>query len=307
MKVCFVGIGSIAKRHIGNIREIYGSRNTEIRIDACRREGLPVPGIDRVFTLNDGITDDYDAVFITNPTEYHLDALNRFKDKARSFFIEKPVVSVNHLMDAKVFSIKKDTLYYVAAPLRYNPVIKWIKDNVNIKEVISVRSISSSYLPEWRSGTDYRNNYSAHKDMGGGVSTDLIHEWDYLTYIFGWPQKVMCMMGKKSKLEIDSEDYAIYIAEYKDMIVELHLDYFGRNSIREVQIFTDWDTIVGDIVKNRITFLGSGKTIDFHEERNDYQKREIEHFFNMLDGKELNEESFLNAIKVLELSRGVID
>ncbi len=307
MKICFVGIGSIAKRHIENIRELCSSRNTEIRIDACRREMLPVPGIDRVFTLKDALPDDYDAVFITNPTEYHLDALKLFHDKAKSFFIEKPVVSLNHITDAKAFSLRRDTLYYVAAPLRYNPVIKWIKDNVNTKEVISVRSISSSYLPEWRPGTDYRNNYSAHKDMGGGVSTDLIHEWDYLTYIFGRPQKIMCMMGKKSNLEIDSEDFAIYIAEYQNMIIELHLDYFGRNSIREVQLFTDEDTIVGDLVKNRITFLGSGKTIDFHEERNDYQKREIEYFLNMLEGKEPKEESFLNAIKVLELSRGMID
>ena len=51
------------------------------------------------------------------------------------------------------------------------------------------------------------------------------------------------MGGKKSTLEIDSDDYAIYIAEYADKILELHLDYFGRSIIRELTLFTEQDTI----------------------------------------------------------------
>ena len=30
-----------------------------------------------------------------------------------------------------------------------------------------------------------------------------------------------------SSLDIDSEDYAIYIAENKNKLLEFHLDYFG--------------------------------------------------------------------------------
>ena len=49
------------------------------------------------------------------------------------------------------------------------------------------------------------------------------------------------MGGKKSTLEIDSDDYAIYIAEYADKILELHLEYFGHSIIREITLFTEQD------------------------------------------------------------------
>ena len=100
--------------------------------------------------------------------------------------------------------------------------MQYVKANIIPDDVICVRAMSSSYLPDWRPGQDYRKTYSAHKDLGGGVSIDLIHEWDYLTYLFGWPKKVHSFIGKKSNLEIDSDDYAIYIAEFEKMIAELH-------------------------------------------------------------------------------------
>ena len=197
-------------------------------------------------------------------------------------------------------------MYYVACPLRYNAVIQYIKKYIDINQVISIRSISSSYLPEWRPGVDYRNTYSANKKLGGGVSTDLIHEWDYLTYLFGIPLKVNCMIGKKSQLEIDSDDYAIYIAEYLDKIVELHLDYFGRKTIREIVLITKDDTVVGDIANNKISFLKSGRTIEFHEERDDFQIRELKYYFEILYEKKENYSTIQHAVNILKLTQGEI-
>ena len=169
-----------------------------------------------------------------------------------------------------------------------------------------MRSISSSYLPEWRPGVDYRKTYSAHRDMGGGVSIDLIHEWDYLTFLFGMPEKIFSIIGKKSQLEIDSDDYAIYISEYKNMIAELHLDYFGRKTIREIQIFTKKDTIVGDIANNKIIFLNKGRTIDFCEERDDFQKREMIYFLNAISEGLVHADWFDHGLDVLRLTQGEI-
>ena len=266
-KVCFVGVGSIAKRHIRNLRSVCENRNIVLTIDACRRYPGDIEGVNTVYSLYENAPNDYDAIFITNPTEYHLESLVKFHDKGKHFFIEKPIVSLKQIETAMQFETRKNSIYYVACPLRYNAVIQYIKNNIVLSDVISARSISSSYLPDWRPGRDYRETYSAHKDMGGGVSIDLIHEWDYLTYLFGQPQRVKCMIGKKSELEIDSDDYAIYIAEYEKKIAEVHLDYFGRKTIREIQLFTKDDTIVGDIANNKVTLLREGKVIDFKEER----------------------------------------
>lgn len=304
LKVCFVGVGSIAKRHIRNLHAICYERGIDITIDAFRRTNEKIEGVETIYCSESTVPGDYDVIFITNPTELHLQTLKQFHDKGKHFFIEKPVVSLSQIEDAKLFHTRDDSIYYVACPLRYNAVIQWIKNNIDPSDVISIRSISSSYLPDWRAGQDYRNTYSAHKDMGGGVSIDLIHEWDYLTYLFGRPQKIKSMIGKKSNLEIDSNDYAIYIAEYENKIVELHLDYFGRKTIREIQLFTKEDTIIGDITNNKLFFLCSGKYIDFNEERDDYQRRELNCFFDMVLKKNYVEDGFLHGLEVLNLTQG---
>lgn len=306
LKVCFIGVGSIAKRHIRNLSQIARERDLELHIDAFRRSSRGTEGVNHIYTDVDQLPDDYDAIFITNPTDRHLESLQTFHKHGKYFFIEKPVVSIGQLDAAKKFQLRSECVYYVACPLRYNAVIQYIRQKIDPTDVISVRSISSSYLPDWRSGQDYRETYSAHKNMGGGVSIDLIHEWDYLTYLFGWPSQVKSLIGKKSKLEIDSDDYALYIAEYANMIVELHLDYFGRKTIREIELFTKDDTILGDIANNKVCFLKSGEMIDFHEKRNDFQRRELNHFLDMIMGKADAEDGFTHSLEVLKLTQGIL-
>ena len=307
LRVCFIGVGSIAGRHIRNLRTVCAARGLPLQIDALRRSGAGAEGVDRVYTSAEELPDGYDAIFITNPTELHLDALTRFHGKGRGFFIEKPVVPTGQIEAAKAFRTRDDALYYVACPLRYNAVIGYVKEHVRPEDVISVRSISSSYLPDWRPGRDYRETYSARRALGGGVSIDLIHEWDYLTWLFGWPEKVLSLMGKKSDLEIDSEDCAIYIAEYPDKLAELHLDYFGRSTVREIQLFTKDDTLVGDIAGNRLRWLRSGEEIVFHEQRDDFQRRELEHFLDMLEGRAEKQDGFYHGIRVVELTQGRVE
>ena len=310
LKICFAGIGSIARRHIKNMINVCDERNIELQIDAIRRNESVATDIDNLIThvyynIED-IPSDYDVAFITNPTEYHLDTIKVLKGKTKHFFIEKPLVTTEQLDRVNEINIENGSVYYVACPLRYNAVIQYLKQNINTNDVLSVRSISSSYLPEWRPGTDYRNTYSAHNKLGGGVAIDLIHEWDYLSFLFGIPQKIYCLTGKISDLEIDSEDYAIYIAKYKDKIAELHLDYFGRKNIREIQIFSKEDTIIGDIANCKINFLKSGKNIEFNEERDDFQKRELIHFLDIIDRNVESDSDIDNSIQVLKMTKGVI-
>lgn len=310
-KACFVGFGSIAKRHIANLYSVCQARGMSPKIDVIRRGNSAVdaemaPYICSVYTQEQPIPDDYDAIFITNPTEMHLSTLEKYHEQGKHFFIEKPLTSYRNLEDTFHLQYREDSVYYVACPLRYTAVLQYIKEQVNPDKVISARCISSSYLPDWRPGIDYRNTYSAHKELGGGVSIDLIHEWDYIKYLFGMPEKVFYTYGKKSQLELDCEDYAIYVADYADKMVELHLDYFGRKTVREIMIFTDEDTIVGDLANSTVTYLKSGRSMDFGQNRNDYQQRELHHFIDMIEGKTVCDNGIIDAYQTLKLTQGEV-
>ncbi|MBE6505279.1 MAG: Gfo/Idh/MocA family oxidoreductase [Methanobrevibacter millerae] len=306
LKICFVGIGSIAKRHISNIKN-YLNEDYNCQIDAFRSSNRPLSDDISQYITNeyqnyDEVPKDYDAIFITNPTKFHFDTLKQFKDNSDNFFIEKPIVDSSDLN--KDLSEFKSKTCYVACPLRHGNVIQYIKKNIDLNNVNGVRSICSTYLPEWHPDEDYRKSYSAKKDLGGGVSIDLIHEWDYLTYLFGMPSEIYSILDKVSDLEIDTEDIAVYIAKYQNMLLELHLDYFGRFPIREIMIFKQDETIVGDIYNNKIIFKNSDKIIDFNEERNDYQVEELKYFFNLIINKEDNINDIENALKVMKLAGG---
>ena len=305
LKVLFVGVGSIAKRHIENVCQVTKERGIECHIDAFRTGiGSEVhPKIDECYFDYAKVPENYDIVFITNPTEVHIDTLKHFHEKGKHFFIEKPVCTYSQLYDCTMPKLREKSIYYVASPLRYTKVIQYVKNNINPNAVLAARSISSSYLPDWRPNIDYRKTYSAQKALGGGVAIDLIHEWDYLTYLFGKPKSVQSILKQVSNLEIDTEDIAIYIGEYETKVVELHLDYLGRVPMRKLELFTNDDTIMCDLLNSKISFLKSGSIMEFGQERNDFQLEEIRYFLNLVETNTY-ENKIPEAMSILGLTRG---
>ncbi len=310
-KIAFVGLGSIATRHLKNVHAYLASQGDVCTVDLYRSSlGRPLaeelqPLVNNVYLYADEIPEErkYDVVFVTNPTSMHYETIERFAAYADSFFIEKPVFDSTKV-DEGIFNLIEGKPSYVASPLRYNPVLQYVKNNVDLNKVISARAISSSYLPEWRPGQDYRKIYSAHKDLGGGVSIDLIHEWDYLTWLFGMPTECKQMISKVSNLEIDSDDLAIYIGRNEKTSFELHLDYFGRQTLRTLDLFTDEDTIHCDLIEGTVSYLKEGKTVKSESERNAFQMAEIAHFFEIINNKKENDSTPEHAYRVLKIAKG---
>lgn len=307
-KIAIIGLGSIGKRHLVNIDAVLRNKAVNYTIDLIRNKKSTILDqslrelVTNLYTDYESIPNDYDVIFITNPTYLHYSTIKEFSHKTKNMFIEKPLFD-NPNMRISDLTLRPNGIYYVACPLRYTKVIQHIKNVVDLDGVYNVRAICSSYLPDWRPELDYRKTYSAHWNQGGGVSIDLIHELDYIMYLFGMPKKVLNFQGKFSHLEIDSDDLSVYIAEYENMLVEVHLDYFGRKAIRELQLFTAFETLVVDIINSEIRFLVEKKVIKFNEDRNSYQLKEIENFFNILEGKADNENDIFTALSTLKIAK----
>ncbi len=309
--IAFVGLGSIATRHLKNVHAYLTSQGDSCTVDLYRsslNRSLPEELqslVSTTYLYTDKIPAErvYDVVFITNPTSMHYETVERFLSHTKSFFIEKPVFDSTSV-DEKIFDEIKNIPSYVACPLHYNAVLQYVKHNVKPADVICARAMSSSYLPDWRPGQDYRNTYSAQKELGGGVSIDLIHEWDYLTWLFGMPSECYQMIGKVSDLEIDSDDLAIYIGKNDETTFELHLDYFGRQTQRTLDLFMTDDTIHCDLIAGTVNYLKRGETINLETQRNSFQMAEIAHFFDIINNKTKNDSTPEHAYQVLKLAKG---
>lgn len=307
MKVCFVGLGSIGKRHLRNLAFVCKKNNIELEIHALRNTDRELDSdikliISKIANNIDDLDSDYDITFITNPTSMHYETINLFRNRTLNMFIEKPIF---HSIDCnfKNLNLKNEGIYYVAAPMRYTNVIRELKKEITDENIYSVRNICSSYLPDWRKGVDYRNVYSAKKELGGGISLDCIHEWDYLIYLFGFPEKVLNIQGKYSELEIDSDDLSIYLARYNDKLVELHLDYIGKESRREIELITEKGLIVADFIKNEIRFSYKDKIV-LENDDDEIYIRELEEFLMMVNHKKVNTNNIEHAYEVLKIAKG---
>lgn len=310
MKVLFVGLGSIGKRHVRNMAVVTSQMKIPFEAYALRStvsslENDIAQHIREVYTDSAMVPDDFDVAFITNPTSLHYKTIVQLRGKAKHLLIEKPIFESLNYDISEILPENIDSQYYVACPLRHTLLFQKLQTICSNIQVHSVRAICSSYLPDWRPGIDYRKTYSAQTHLGGGVDLDLIHELDYLTALFSFPDKIRCLKGNYSSLELDCCDTACYIAEYKDKLLELHLDYFGVVPRREVELYTDDDVIVADFTKQQIRWSKKGETIYFKEERDEWCQRELHYFIQLCQGVERkNINDISHAYHVLKLAIG---
>jgi predicted dehydrogenase len=195
----------------------------------------------------------------------------------------------------------KRIISYTAFNLRFHPVIVWLKENLESYRIREVRVYCGSYLPDWRPGTDYREIYSAKKKLGGGVHLDLLHELDYVNYLFGLPLASSSFLSQKSDLEIDSYDCAHYWLEYKRFNVSVLLNYYRRDIKRNLEIVCENETIIADLIDGKITSSSGEILFETAPDLFKTYEAQMKYFINCISKGEKPINSFEEAMQTLEL------
>ena len=167
----------------------------------------------------------------------------------------------------KVWSVPENNFseIKIAYNLRFHPYIKRIKDLLaaNDKSILTASIYVGSYLPEWRPNTDYSKGYSASKEKGGGVLSDLSHEIDYAHWFFGKWNRLTAIGGHFSDLNITSDDaFSILLETEKCPVVTIHLNYLDKKPYREILINTGKETIRVSLTENSIEVNGVREEIN---------------------------------------------
>lgn len=263
--VLFVGLGSIGQRHLRVLRSIIPN----INVFALRstKSAPTLEGVSNCFDISE-VPKDIDFVVISNPSSLHIDTIKMCLPLEKPIFLEKPPLTSLEGADELIQELDSRGIpTYTAFSFRFHELILWAKEHIALDEVLEVSSYGGSYLPDWRKGTDYRECYSAKAELGGGVHLDLIHELDYIHFLFGLPNNVQGLQRKISNLEINSIDYAHYHLEYDRFFATVKLNYFRRDAKRVFEVVTKdhsltFDLIAGKIWKNQTELIfESQKTI----------------------------------------------
>jgi predicted dehydrogenase len=289
VKVLFVGLGSIGKRHLNNLLSL--AQETEVLV--YRHSKVEEDSLFKQYTdYEEALQEFPDAVFICNPTYLHVEFAIKAAEKGCHLFIEKPLShnlnGVNELIETVR---KKNLIAFIGCNLRFHPGLKKVKNLIEMKyigEIYSISVFAGQYLPDWRPHQDYRTTYSATEEKGGGVILDLIHEFDYLYWLLGDFNEVCAFSGKVSDLEINSEDIAeILLKTESDVIAHIHLDYLQRKYSRGCKIIGEKGTIIWDYSTNVIR--------EFNILDNEWKSYHIEFDLNKMYVEEMKH--FLKCIK----------
>ena len=298
MKILIIGLGSIASKHISALKQI--DPNAELYALRSSKNTNKIQGVNNIFSLDVLKVLQIDFVIISNPTSAHYETLKSLVSFKIPLFIEKPLFS--ELDNGKlVRKIQENNIItYVACNLRFLDCLRFSKKYIEQKRINEVNIYCGSYLPDWRPGTDYRLGYSANKELGGGVHIDLIHEIDYAYWFFGKPKIVTKMFSNVSSLDISANDYANYLLGYDSFNTSVILNYFRRDAKRTLEIILEDETILVDILKNKVyrnddVIFESDKTIV------DTYKDQLRFFIDEIVSKKKKFNTVEEAYEILEI------
>ena len=303
MNVLIIGFGSIARKHLIALRSLGGDF-----VFYALRSNPNSPTIDdviNIYSLEDSSVK-FDFAIISNPTNFHYAFIDQLAEMGTPVFIEKPPLA--SLTNAKDLADKIDKLQiktYVACNMRFHPCIQFLKHYIDSnpnKRINELNIYCGSYLPDWRPNQDFRKNYSANKDMGGGVHLDLFHELDYTYWIFGRPTEVFCTKRSTSTLEIDAIDYANYILAYPKYTVSIILNYYRKDPKRLIEIVFEDQTWTIDLLLNRI--MNNDEAVIFNStEFNITQTylHQMQSFISYLNSNDASINSFSESLEVLKI------
>ena len=238
MIFCVLGLGSIGRRHAGNLRrlgqEVIGFDPSPESRERFRQEG------GNVARSREAGIDEAGAVVIASPNSAHADDLRDAIDAGIHVFVEKPMA---HRMDDVPALIERakalGLVVYPGLNQRFNPAVKAGRQRLAdgaIGTPLWSRFTSASYLPDWRPDTDYRSGYAADARTGG-VLFDLLHEFDMAYFLLGAADIVCAAAHRTGLLDIASEDCADVVLRHQGgSQTTLHLDYVTRPALRRIEV-----------------------------------------------------------------------
>jgi len=259
MKALIVGLGSVGTRHLNNLYKL-GIKE----LSAFRSRNLQppenIPSDIRIFQdYDEALSGGPEIVVIANPTSYHLQFARKALEAGCHLYMEKPV---SHTLDGTENLMRtakdKNRIVAVGCQLRFHlhleHIRKWLEQG-RVGKVISVSVDMGEYLPEWHPWEDYRQSYTSRSDMGGGVILTLIHEIDYVYWLFGCVSRVYAIGGHLTSLDIDVEDTALVsLWTQQGIPIQIRMDYWRKPPVRTMNIVGENGEIVWDYYKGEVIF-----------------------------------------------------
>lgn len=295
MKVGVIGIGEMGKNHL----RVYSEMNQEIigisDINEERGKILAEKYNTQFFKdYKELLKKDLDAVSIVVPTTLHKKVALDCMEKGINLLIEKPIAdTLENALKIKTKAEKEDLNVMIGHIERFNPIIETIKENLRIKDVISINITRLGPFPP-------RIN-----DVG--VIIDLaVHDIDLLHYITGSEfKKIYPLVAKNT----DGRDYAAILSfeMANGVLGNITANWLTPFKVREIEIAMKHKFLKGWFIEQKLMeykrFNDKSYIVkEIKIQHKEPLRKEIEMFLHCVKNKTSPPVSCGDGIDVLEIA-----
>lgn len=260
-----VGMGSIAKRHLKNLRFLFPTASIYAVSSSGKNAELP-EGANAVVTLLELIELNPNYVVLASPAPFHVETAKLLLKKQIPVLIEKPLAA--KFSDAAEFLNFYNSQIYppvaVGYCLRFLPsavAVKSFIETAGLGKVYNVHSVVGQFLPSWRSDKGYKDSVSANAELGGGALLELSHELDYLQWLFGPLELQHSWLRTTTELGLQVEEIAdLVITTESGVYMTVHLDFVQKSTQRKCEFIGEKGNLYWDLVANTVTFKNADNT-----------------------------------------------
>ena len=263
INIGIIGIGTIGKRHLMAINQVDDINIVGI-VDVaeaankfCSHQNIPI-----FKTLNHLVAShEVDGVVISTPTiNHHENAIAALK-LGLDVLIEKPIsATVVEAEEIAGMAIKYGRKVLVGHQRRFYPLVLKTKEIIKNQELGNIIGLSGVWA--LRKDEDYFSPDWRKKITAGPVITNLIHDIDYLRFIFGDIEEVSAISSNSSN-GFEKEDIVVTNLKFKNSILGNFLITDSGTSPWAWETATGENLHLPNLAENNLRIIGTKGSLEF--------------------------------------------
>jgi predicted dehydrogenase len=263
MRLLVIGLGSMGKRRIRNLRSLGGCDVAGFDVRRERRnEARDKYGITTYESFNAAIEGFMpDALVISTSPEHHMTYAWAGFERKIHCFIEASVVDAERILDLHEKTADTPVLMAPSCTMRYFPGPRKIKELLRggvIGRPLNLNYQTGQYLPDWHPWEDIKDFYVSKRETGG-CREIVPFELTWLNDLFGVPTPLACVKNKLTDIKADIDDIYHCLLRYPgDVLANMTVEVISRpNATRELRILGTNGTLVFSADANIVRYANT--------------------------------------------------
>lgn len=266
MNILVIGLGSMGKRRIRLIKELYPAFNVygvDGRQDRCD-EAKNLFEIQCVSSIKEAAEIfEIDSAFVCTSPLSHNVIISECLNNRWNIFTELNLVSEGYSENVELAQ-KNNCVLFLSSTFFYREEIRYIRDQIVDSDKLNYIYHIGQYLPDWHPWENYKDFFVGDRRTNGCREIMAI-ELPWLTKTFGEVENFSVVSDKMTELKID----------YKDNYL---IQFTHKNGNKGVLIVD----VVSPVAVRRLEVYGEGKyfqwsgtpdtLFEYNSETNDLQK-----------------------------------